>query len=136
MKDAFLPRTPQDRMIHLMEEMSELGIELAKALRFGLSNHHPDEPSTTNAQRIAREAKDVVTALDRVMCDVYRMLGENDLNDPELFNLLCMIAKNNEVPLLVKVIKPDLTSVSIRDREYSGRTFREAALQYLRHEDL
>lgn len=37
------------------EECAEIQQEISKALRFGTENHHPDEPRTTNGERIQRE---------------------------------------------------------------------------------
>lgn len=36
------------------EECAEIQQEISKALRFGTENHHPDEPCTTNGERIQR----------------------------------------------------------------------------------
>lgn len=46
-------------LICLMEEAAEVQQIAAKALRFGLGNHHPDHPETTNAAEIRRELLDL-----------------------------------------------------------------------------
>lgn len=42
-------------LIVAMEECAEMQQEISKALRFGIENHHPDEPHITNGERILRE---------------------------------------------------------------------------------
>ena len=38
----------ENLMVTAMEECAEIQKEISKALRFGINNHHPDEPEITN----------------------------------------------------------------------------------------
>ena len=48
----------------LMEECAEIQKAAAKALRFGLDDHHPDTPGVTNADEIAREYIDLLAIIE------------------------------------------------------------------------
>ena len=52
----------------LIEECAEVQKAAAKALRFGLDDHHPNDPLGTNAKDIAHECVDLIA--------VYEMLTE------------------------------------------------------------
>ena len=63
--------TTEHLLACLIEECAEIQKEAAKALRFGLDDHHPDDPSVTNAENIARECADMIA--------VYEMLRDEGL---------------------------------------------------------
>lgn len=42
-------------LVTVSEECAEIQKAVSKALRFGLGNHHPDEPDVTNADDILFE---------------------------------------------------------------------------------
>ena len=48
----------------LIEECAEIQKAAAKALRFGLDDHHPDVPTTTNADEIAQEYIDMLAIVE------------------------------------------------------------------------
>jgi len=59
------PRTVDDKLDHLIEECAELIQECAKAKRFGIGNHHPDDPEkTSNGLRMRNELLDIISAAD------------------------------------------------------------------------
>lgn len=45
----------ENLLIIAAEECVEIQQEIAKALRFGLQNHHPKKPELTNEKRIMQE---------------------------------------------------------------------------------
>lgn len=47
-------------LICLLEELGETAQAVSKALRFGLDNYHPDDPTTDNADLISHELNDVL----------------------------------------------------------------------------
>lgn len=51
--------TSEGLLTRLMEECAEVQKLCAKALRFGLRNHHPDTPGMDNAMMIHQELCDV-----------------------------------------------------------------------------
>ena len=48
----------------LMEECAEIQKAAAKALRFGLDDHAPDEPEVTNGENIAFECIDLFAVIE------------------------------------------------------------------------
>jgi NTP pyrophosphatase (non-canonical NTP hydrolase) len=48
----------------LIEECAEVQKAAAKALRFGLDDHHPDLPALTNADEIAHEFVDMLAIIE------------------------------------------------------------------------
>ncbi len=50
----------------LAEECGEVVQEVGKILRFGIDNHHPDEPDVSNAERLLREINDLKLAIHMV----------------------------------------------------------------------
>ena len=48
----------------LIEECTEIQKAAAKALRFGLDDHHPNMPETSNADEIAREYIDLLAIIE------------------------------------------------------------------------
>lgn len=42
-------------MVVAMEECAEIQENISKAIRFGVGNHHPDKPETTNGYQILKE---------------------------------------------------------------------------------
>lgn len=42
-------------MVVAAEECAEIQENIAKAIRFGVDNHHPDKPETTNGYEILKE---------------------------------------------------------------------------------
>jgi NTP pyrophosphatase (non-canonical NTP hydrolase) len=51
---------PEDKVI---EECAEVIQAITKIKRFGLFNHHPDRPDTTNLDEVLSEIKDLENAL-------------------------------------------------------------------------
>ena len=51
----------------LIEECSEIQKVAAKALRFGLNDHHPDIPGVTNAEDITRECADMIAVYEMLI---------------------------------------------------------------------
>lgn len=45
----------ENLLIIAMEECAEIQREISKVLRFGVDNHHPDEPDIDNGERVLRE---------------------------------------------------------------------------------
>lgn len=45
----------ENLLVTVSEECAEIQQAVSKALRFGLSNHHPDRPNVTNADEIVTE---------------------------------------------------------------------------------
>ena len=45
----------ENLLIIAAEECAEIQQEIAKALRFGLQNHHPEKPELTNEKRMLAE---------------------------------------------------------------------------------
>lgn len=52
---------PEVLLTRLVEECAEVQKLCSKAIRFGLDNHHPNEPGITNAMLIHQELSDVHT---------------------------------------------------------------------------
>jgi len=48
----------------LIKECAEIQKAAAKALRFGLDDHHPNMPTTTNADEIAQEYIDLLAIIE------------------------------------------------------------------------
>ncbi|MCL2364000.1 MAG: hypothetical protein FWC71_04985 [Defluviitaleaceae bacterium] len=63
----------------LIEECAEIQKAAAKALRFGLDDHHPDIPGTTNADEIAQEYIDLLAIVEMLREDgIIPMLESRD----------------------------------------------------------
>lgn len=54
-------------MIIAMEECAEIQQEISKALRFGVYNHHPNNPYITNGERILREFHQLRAVMDMLI---------------------------------------------------------------------
>ena len=65
MKVKFLPATLQGKAIHVVEECAEVQVAIAKAMRFGLDNAHP-ETKESNRSAILRELRDLRLAIARL----------------------------------------------------------------------
>ena len=72
----------------LIEECAEIQKAAAKALRFGLDDHHPDEPNFTNADSIAHEYIDLLAIIE--------MLGDENII-PQLKTPLLTQPKKDKV---------------------------------------
>lgn len=64
----------ENLLIIAAEECAEIQQEIAKALRFGLQNHHPEKPELTNEKRIMQEFEQ--------LCAVMDMLAEEGIIHP------------------------------------------------------
>jgi hypothetical protein len=73
MKTAYLPKTPEGRRWHLVEEMGEVAKDLGKAGRFGLDAVAPEgcpEAGTTPRQRLIYELEDLTQTIAAVRADL------------------------------------------------------------------
>lgn len=60
-----MPRTPERKLVHLMEECAEVTHVAAKILRFGLDNYHP-KTRISNRIRLFEELADLKVAIVKV----------------------------------------------------------------------
>ncbi len=71
----------ENLMVTAMEECAEIQKEISKALRFGINNHHPDEPEITNGGKILIEYQQLRAVINRLIMDGYiKGLEEKDSN--------------------------------------------------------
>ena len=57
----------ENLMVIALEECAEVQQEISKALRFGVENHHPDEPFITNGERILKEFHQLRAVIDMLV---------------------------------------------------------------------
>lgn len=57
----------ENMMVVANEECAEVQKEISKALRFGIDNHHPDEPNITNGERILKEFHQLRAVMDMLV---------------------------------------------------------------------
>lgn len=57
----------ENLMVIAMEECAEIQQEISKALRFGVDNHHPNEPNITNGERILKEFHQLRAVMDMLI---------------------------------------------------------------------
>lgn len=57
----------ENLMVVAMEECAEIQQEISKAIRFGVDNHHPNEPHIMNGQRIMREFHQLRAVMDMLV---------------------------------------------------------------------
>lgn len=57
----------ENLMVIAMEECAEIQQEISKALRFGVDNHHPNEPDITNGERILKEFHQLRAVMDMLI---------------------------------------------------------------------
>lgn len=57
----------ENLLVVASEECAEIQKEIAKALRFGTDNHHPDEPEKTNGERIIAEFHQLRAVMDMLV---------------------------------------------------------------------
>lgn len=62
----YLPKSVEGKMIHVVEECSEVQHAITKALRFGLDKYHPRDKSYDNRNRILNELDDLESAIGRL----------------------------------------------------------------------
>jgi len=67
-------------LVVLSEECSEITKEVSKALRFGLDDHNPNDPTQNNAQRITKEVADFMGILEM-------LYDESVIDRPILFDI-------------------------------------------------
>lgn len=58
-------------MVTAMEECAEIQQGMAKALNFGVNNHHPDEPCVTNGYRVMKEFYQLKAVMDMLVIKRY-----------------------------------------------------------------
>lgn len=54
-------------MVVAAEECAEIQENIAKAIRFGVGNHHPDKPETTNGYEILKEFHQLKAVIDMLI---------------------------------------------------------------------
>lgn len=59
----------ENLMVVALEECAEIQQEISKALRFGVENHHPDEPFITNGERILKEFHQLRAVIDMLVVE-------------------------------------------------------------------
>lgn len=70
-KPPYTPKTREERLKKLIEEIGEFIQTYGKAGRFGILNYHPADPSQeTNAEAMLRELDDVIKAATSVKVDL------------------------------------------------------------------
>ena len=60
----------------VIEECAELIQSIVKIKRFGLFNHHPDRPESSNIEELVKEMVDVETSISnyrKELCDICPM---------------------------------------------------------------
>lgn len=57
----------ENLLVVASEECAEIQKNIAKALRFGTDNHHPDEPEKTNGERIMAEFHQLRAVMDMLV---------------------------------------------------------------------
>lgn len=62
---AYLPKTPERKIVHLMEECGEVIQACAKVLRFGPDEAHP-VTGRTGAETLRSEIRDLRAAIRKV----------------------------------------------------------------------
>lgn len=65
-KPEYEPKTVDEKLAYLIEEMSEVTKAACKALRWGLDSCHPGT-GESNAEQILNEWEDVKAAIERLM---------------------------------------------------------------------
>lgn len=56
----------ENLLVTVSEECTEIGKVACKALRFGLDDHHPNEPETTNADEIVTEFLQLTAVIEEL----------------------------------------------------------------------
>ena len=54
-------------MVVAAEECAEIQENISKAIRWGVSNHHPDKPETTNGYEILKEFNQLRAVIDMLI---------------------------------------------------------------------
>ena len=54
-------------MVVAGEECAEIQENISKAIRFGVDNHHPDRPETTNGYQILKEFNQLKAVIDMLI---------------------------------------------------------------------
>lgn len=54
-------------MVVAAEECAEIQENISKAIRFGVDNHHPDKPDTTNSYQILKEFNQLKAVIDMLI---------------------------------------------------------------------
>ena len=68
MNESYLPETLEGKMMHFIEECSEVMKLISKSKRFGLKNYHPRDPNKEmNRSKLIKELEDVVWASQRLL---------------------------------------------------------------------
>ena len=65
MQQKYLPKTFDGKLIHLIEECSEVTKCVTKIQRFGINNSHPRR-LISNREALLNEMKDLVAAMNKV----------------------------------------------------------------------
>ena len=65
---SWKPVTLDGKLLHVVEEASEVSKAACKALRFGLKNRFPNRPSSeTNEEVLRREMSDLIDAINALV---------------------------------------------------------------------
>lgn len=72
----------ENLMVIAMEECAEIQQEISKALRFGVDNHHPNEPDITNGERILKEFHQLRAVMDMLIINrIIQPISESKQNE-------------------------------------------------------
>lgn len=76
MNPKYLPKTPEGRLDHLVEEIGEVLQAIGKLRRFGPYNHHhPERQNLPNWRQLQTEIRDLYRAASLVDNDLYEQFG-------------------------------------------------------------
>ena len=66
MNKKYLPTTCEGKMLHVIEECSEVQHAITKAMRFGLDKYHPRDVHLDNRNKILSELDDLESAISKL----------------------------------------------------------------------
>jgi hypothetical protein len=71
MNPEYMPATLEGKLVHLIEECSEVQKTVCKTFRFGLENFHPNDPAKqSNQSRLLAEMIDLEHAITIVRREI------------------------------------------------------------------